>query len=331
MLLLCAGVSALADPDGASKDQRDMKMTRICRVAALAALLLLTVGLGAQDRQRRNDAKAPLPADNLLIIVADIQRHINDDVYRYPYATDVTGQNVFRAGIVRLANYETLFPGRMKDLVALAKANAFEKLGAFSEAERNYLEAQKSEDAAVRRSAGEGAERARRFGQVLRRELDQSGLRPYERDLQVLIRDADDLAEKYKGTPHAALALVERERAEMRLAEFYIAMRFVHPYTTDDAILQIKRNIERNANSKNRYSHHLMLGDLYASLARQYAVMHDPDGTEFDMKEFEGFASQARSEYFIVQQADGYPEKLEGRAKLAALEAFVERISERAR
>lgn len=308
-----------------------MKLRSVVWAAVCIALTVLSFDLGAQGKQRAGASSAALPAENLLIIVADIQRHINDDVYRYPYATDVTGQNVFRAGIVRLANYETLFPGRMKDLVALAKANAFEKLGAFNDAERNYTEAQKSSDAAIRKAAGEGAERARRFAQVLRRELDQSGLRPYERDLQVLIRDADDLAEKYKGTPYAALALVERERAEMRLAEFYASMRFIHPYTTEDAILQLKRNIERNKNSKNRYSHHLMLGDLYASLARQYVVMHDPDGTDFDMKEFEGFASQARSEYFIVQQADGYPEKLEGRAKLAALEAFVERVAERSR
>ncbi|MCX7717593.1 MAG: hypothetical protein N2111_04210 [Candidatus Sumerlaeaceae bacterium] len=308
-----------------------MKLRSAVWAAVCIALIVLPFDLGAQGKQKAGASSAASPAENLLIIVADIQRHINDDVYRYPYATDVTGQNVFRAGIVRLANYETLFPGRMKDLVALAKANAFEKLGAFSDAERNYTEAQKSNDAAIRKAAGEGAERARRFAQVLRRELDQSGLRPYERDLQVLIRDADDLAEKYKGTPYAALALVERERAEMRLAEFYASMRFIHPYTTEDAILQLKRNIERNKNSKNRYSHHLMLGDLYASLARQYVVMHDPDGTDFDMKEFEGFASQARSEYFIVQQADGYPEKLEGRAKLAALEAFVERVAERSR
>ena len=311
--------------------QRTMKHRLALGAAACAALVITSTHLAAQDKQRAGAGTVASPAENLLIIVADIQRHINDDVYRYPYATDVTGQNVFRAGIVRLANYETLFPGRMKDIVALAKANALEKLGAYSEAERNYLEAQKSEDAAVKKTAGEGAERARRFAQVLRRELDQSGLRPYERDLQILVRDADDLAEKYKGTPHASLALVERERAEMRLAEFYASMRFVHPYTTEDAILQLKRNIERNKNSKNRYSHHLMLGDLYAGLARQYVVLHDPDGTDFDMKEFEGFASQARSEYFIVQQADGYPEKLEGRAKLAALEAFVERIAERAR
>ena len=280
------------------------------------------------------EPKAPSysrPAENLLIIVADIQRHMNDDVYKFPYPRDVTGQNVFRAAIVRLANYETLYPGKLSDAVALAKAQGYEKLGAYDEAGRNYTLAQKSTDTAIQKAAKTGFDRTKKFAQAANQDIDKSALRTFERDMQKKIRDLDDLVTAMKGTPWQSLALLERERAQMQLAEFYVTMRFMSPFTTNDALVQIKRNIDQNKDSKNIYSHHLMLGDLYYDIARQYALLADPDGPAFRMKEFEGFTSAARTEYHIVEQADGFGEKTEGRAKLLALEAFVDRVSDRAR
>ena len=55
-------------------------------------------------------------------------------------------------------------------------------------------------------------------------------------------------------------------------------------------------------------------------------MLQDPDGPSFNNGEFQQYLSPARSEYSIVAQADGFAEKPEGRAKLAALEAFYERI-----
>lgn len=271
------------------------------------------------------------PAENLLIIVADIQRHVADDVYRYPYAKDFTGQNVFRSALVRLANYESLYPKKMPDVVALAKAQAFEKLTAYEEALANYEKAAQSPDAKIAKAGEEGSKRMRRFIAVVRQSLDTSGLRTYERDLQKLIRDLDDLANEFRGTPHQCLALLERERAQLILAEFYTSMRFIQPYSTEDAFLQLRRNVEQNKESKRRYRHRMMLADLYFELARQYAVKTDPDGPNFDFRQFEGFANAARAEYDIISRADGYPEKPEARAKLLALEAFVKEVSERAK
>ncbi|MCX7020120.1 MAG: hypothetical protein WCK47_06315 [bacterium] len=271
------------------------------------------------------------PAENLLIIVADIQRHLDDDIYRFPYAVDVTGKNVFRAALVRLANYETLYPGRLSDIVALAKAQAFEKLSGYNEAARNYDLARKSPDEAIRKIAGEGLERARKFDRVVNQPVDMAVPRTYERDMKQKIGDIDQLANEYKGTPHRALALLERERAQTTLAKFYLMFRFMQPFNTNDAIAQIKRNIDQNSNSKNLYLHHLLLGDLQFELAREYAILNDPEGMNFQRKAFDGFANSARAQYHIVEQADGFPEKLEGRAKIAALEAFVERIGDRAR
>ena len=282
-------------------------------------------------KQRSAGSSYAQPVENILIIVADIQRHLQDDVYRYPYPTDFTGQNVFRAALVRLANYETLYPKKISDVVALAKAQAFERLTAYEEALANYEKAAKSPDTAISNAAKDGAQKMRQFLGVVRQSLDQSGLRTYERDLQKLIRDLDDLAASLKGTRYECLALLERERAQMLLAEFYVSMRFIQPYSTEDALAQLKRNIDQNRSSKLRYRHQMMLADFYYDLAKQYVLKNDPDGPSFDSRQFEGFANAARTEYDIISRADGYAEKSEARAKLMALEAFVRNVLERAK
>ena len=283
------------------------------------------------SKTRKEAPSYTQPAENLLIIVADIQRHLNDDVYRYPYPTDVTGQNAFRAAIVRLQNYQTLYPGKLADAVALAKAQAYEKLTAYKEAGNNYELAKASEDEAIRKLANEGFERTKRFSEVADMTLDQSGLRTYERDMQKKIKDFEKLADDYKKTPYQCLAFVERERAQMQLAEFYIKFRFIQPFSLKDATNQLTHNIDDNKNSKNLFAHNLMLGDLNYDLAKEYVLLNDPEGPNFSQKAFDGFANGARTQYHIVEQADGFAEKLEARAKMAALEAFVERITDRGR
>lgn len=313
------------------------RRTHIMAYTISAVALVLVTGLlphAVYSTPPKNLSKRSVlakPTENLLIIIADIQRHLADDVYRYPYAKDFTGQNIFRSALVRLANYESLYPKKMPDVVALAKAQAFEKLTAYEEALANYEKAAQSSDANIAKAGRDGSKRMRRFIDVVRQSLDTSGLRTYERDLQKLIRDLDDLANEYRGTPHQCLALLERERAQLILAEFYTSMRFIQPYSTQDAFLQLRRNIEQNKESKRRYRHRMMLADLYFDLAKQYALKTDPDGASFDFRQFEGFANAARAEYDIISRADGYPEKPEARAKLLALEAFVKEVSERAK
>lgn len=308
-------------------------------------LLVLTTAFAASTAPvasapfSRGNAEAPSyaqPAENIVIILADIHRHINDDVYRFPYPLDVTGQNVFRAAAVRLDYYKDMYPGKMTDVVALAKAQVYEKLTSYQEAGENYNAAEASKDENIRRLAGEGFERTKKFAAAVNQPLDKSGLRTYERDLQKKIKDLDALAGEYRDTPerknpYKSLALVERERAQLQLAEFYKMMRFMQPFSTNDAILQIKRNIDQNKDSKLLFTHHMMLADMYYDLANEYTLLQDPEGPGFSLKEFGGFASLARAEYHIIEQADGYPEKMEARAKLLALEAFVERITDKAK
>lgn len=282
-------------------------------------------------REEQQAATYTQPAENLILIVADIQRHFADDVYRFPYPQDVNGQNVFRSAIVQLSNYEKLYPNRNADIVAYGRAQAYERLCDFQPAGLNYEKAAKSEDQSLQKLAKDGFERCKAFSKVVDRTLNQSSLRAYEDDLKLQIKDLDKLADTYNGTANRCLALLERERVQMRLAEFYAMFRFMKPYTTEMALDQLKQNLEANNHSKLRYTHHLMKATLSYELAREYTVLHDPEGPDFNIREFEGFANAARSELAIVEQADGYAEKQEGRALLTALEAFIERTRDRAR
>jgi hypothetical protein len=294
-------------------------------------MLFLAYPVGAAPWSRQDDTLAnQQPAENLLLIVADIQRHINDDVYRFPYALDANGQNVFRASVVRLSNYEKAYPGRMKDVVALAKAQAFEKLCAFQEAGANYQAAQKSSDERIQKVAAEGFERVKRFSEIVDVQPDQSTPRTWEHDIRTRIAQLQDLA-KSTAQQYVPLLQVEKERAQMQLAEFYKAVRFIRPYSMKDLTNQLKENVESNKTSKLLYTHHLMQADLQFELAKEYTVLNDPEGPSFDFKSFEGFTKAARAEYAIVEQADGFDEKAEGRAKLQALDAFVERVTDRAK
>lgn len=293
--------------------------------------MLVIAGAGLQAQTKKDAPAYAQPAENLLLIVAEIQRHLDDDVYRFPYATDVTGQNIFRSQIVRLENYEKLYPGRMSDVVALSKAQAWERLCAFKVAGANYEKAKSSSDEAILKLAGEGFERTKRFSLAADSELERSSMRTFEKDMQLRIELLGKLADEFKSTPHACLARIAGERAQMQLAEFYISVRFILPYTTKEAEESLKKNAEANRASKLRYAHHLRMADFFMERAREYTLKEDPAGAGFSLKQFEELISPARTEYKIIEEADGFPEKLEARAKLLALEAFVDRITERAR
>jgi len=308
---------------------------RLSATKSLLIALLAAPAICPAQSQQRTPAQAlaayTQPADNLLIIVADIQRHLNDDVYRFPYPQDVMGQNIFRAAIVQLANYEKLYPDRNEDIIAMARAQAYEKLCAFKEAGLNYEKAQETSDSAMKTLATKGFERTREFSDIVDRELDQSSLRSYEDAVKAQITDLGKLSDKYQGTPYQALALLSRERAQMSLAEFYSMFRFMKPYTTEMAVAQVKENLDKNNESKLRYTHRLMLANLNYELAREYTVLNDPEGPNFNLKAFDNFANTARADLAIIEQADGFSEKQEGRALLTALEAFIDRIHDRAR
>jgi hypothetical protein len=246
----------------------------------------------------------------------------------------VLGQNVFRAGLVRMANWEKLHPGQAKDVLAINRALCWERLGAFGEAEREYREAEKSSpDPAIRRAAAEGAETAVKVQEIIAVPIDQSIPRIYESQLRNQARALDQLARSLKSSQPARAALVQslRERVDIRLAEFLAAVRFISPYTTQDALTALKANVENHRNSRLQQWHKLRLAEFYIELAKEYCIRYDPEGADFVLKDFMAYCDPARKLLLEVERADGFPEKPEARHRLAALEAFITATSDRSR
>src|SRR5262245_55617013 len=66
------------------------------------------------------------PYESLMQILADLQMHVDDDIYRFGQPRDIAGKNLFRATLERLKNYEATNPGAFPDVIAVSKAKALE-------------------------------------------------------------------------------------------------------------------------------------------------------------------------------------------------------------
>jgi hypothetical protein len=299
----------------------------------LAFWVIIGAGTSPSLAQRASNTRDLPVADNILIITADIYRHLGEDPYRFPPPTDVVGQNVFRAGLVRLANWEKLNPGKSQDIVAMAKAFCWERLGAIAEARSEYENAEtKSPSPNLKRAAAEGKNTMERFLKILAVPVDQSIPRVFENQLRTQSNDLDQLARSLSSQPsRAALARVLRERVDIRLAEFLAAIRFVSPYTTQDAIEALRENTRRHANSRMVKWHKLRLAEFYIELAKEYCIRFDPDGPDFVLQEFLAYCEPARKLLQDIERADGFPEKPEARHRLAALDSFISATTDRAR
>ena len=103
---------------------------RLCRplkaLAMLAALVVLAAAMSGCGTGRTNPAYEP--HENLLSILADLERYTGLDLYRHRAPLDPAGTNLYRASLVRLRNYERLHPDRYRDVVAFARGRALERL-----------------------------------------------------------------------------------------------------------------------------------------------------------------------------------------------------------
>ena len=74
----------------------------------------------------------------------------------------------------------------------------------------------------------------------------------------------------------------------------------------------------------------MMLADFYYELAKYYTARQSPTSPEFSVERFKSMAEPARQLYYEISLADGYPEKLEAKSKLSAINSFINDIIEQA-
>ncbi len=290
------------------------------RMSSLAAAALVLACLPA--RLRADDATgATAPYEDLIEVLATLTWHLRDDVYRFAPPKDPTGHDLYKLALTRLESWEKRFPGRMRDVTTFGRAQALEQLGEFQRAGDAYAQVAGIADSPLAPKARAGAERARGFAGAAAMPEGGDGVEEQLGALRAKLDAWGSLVDEHKGTPYAALALVEEERLERATTRLVVDHRRDLERGDETAEKALRFLIQKHADSKNLPAHVLRLGDLYADQAREYVARHERP-LAFQEEEFLSRADRALDTYHKVATWDGAREKPEGQARFAAMEAW---------
>ena len=296
-------------------------------VAAACALAFLSTA--ACSGTREPDPRYAQPA-NLLEIVNEFQRLSREDVYGFHIPKDVSGTNILKATLLRLDDFQRKHGNGYRDIVEFTRATAYERLRDYGRAVRHYR--------VVTRSGGALAATAKRhldaletFRRIMRTALPKDDPFKYIKALDEVVLAWNALIGQHEGTPLAYLARVEAERIDRAKVAFVELNRHRLNDGNELVIVGYSQLLSRHAKSKNYHRHVLDFGDYYVSLAREYSIRNDPEGLDFDIEAFEGFAQSGMKLYTEVAQQDGTLEKLEANGKIAALKGLIEQMRRRNR
>jgi hypothetical protein len=273
--------------------------------------------------------------ENFISIVSDLQRHLEDDVYRFPLAKDASGQNVFKATLVRLENYQKLYPERFKELVAYSKAKSHQKLGNFEEALFFFKETQDYRGKLLSLAQNDIAfteNLIHIFNSPVRDRTLEGIFEQFDRRetlfRQLLLNSALSPSEK-------SLILREIERNLVAKADFSFKNRFKigegSQALTLLALQLYQRLLQEHPESKQIYRHYLQLADSYVTLAKEYIQYHPPDTFGFKKEDFYKLTQPALDIYRLLSQVDGRLEKVEAQGNLIAFMAFIQHFEEDSR
>ena len=309
--------------------------------ARFGLIALVALGIGCASAQTKKLEATYGPTESIIEVVAVLRRHIPDDTYRFPPATDFTGRNVYRSSLLRLENIERiqadpLRSGYMDPVVDFAKARALERLRAYELATLLYLrvaerEGELSEPAQKSASILEQINGALSVGIHLQNPLDSPTHSPPQevQDPQRVIGDLEErvallafLHDELGSNYMRAVVAEEIERADEVRAAYFVNRRHILPDGQLLAVSELQRVLSRHAASKNHLRHMISLADLYNDLASEYVEASPPQSLEFDPAQFQDLIDPAAQLYESVAAHDGTPEKLEAGRKLEALLAF---------
>lgn len=301
-------------------------MTGTLKYFVILALLLPFSGCRISPKKT-----LPLqPHENLLTLVADCQHYLQEDIYRFGYPRDSSGQNAYKSYAIRLANYEKLYPDRYPEILAFMRARLWERLGDYKQAVHYY-----GICAAMKKELAEEAEKRRetalKFDRICGKEIRGTDVEAYIKSGEDKLQNLAQLIEDCESSDVQALARLEKEKTDIDLALFIQNNRHFIKEGINRAIQKWENIIEEHRESKNLQSHRIHLGDLCFTLAKEYASWKLPERIGFEWDIFEDFILEAQKRYYRVSMEDGYPEKREARAKLEAVLSYMEDIRQRSR
>lgn len=294
----------------------------------LAVIVLVCTSWLAASCTRAPQPVELQPYESLLQILSDFALHQSDDLYRRGYPRDITGTNLFHAVRQRLDNYETVNPGRYHDIVSVSKGQISERLGDYEKAAAEYADLGPDSSEEMRAVAAQNLSRVNELAAIARRPMDSSNLERYLAELELKRNDLLELSRRFAGTPYEYLALIEAEQADVERVILLFNSRYLLPNGQSRAIGDAKEFIKRHESSHRILRHRLMLGDFYATMARDYIALNPPERHTFRFDEFNSLIAAAREEYFYVSRQDGAPEKIEARGKLQSVESLNNQIAD---
>lgn len=270
--------------------------------------------------------KAPYPHESILTVVAELKIFLAQDPYRQAPGQDLNGRNIFRVSLERLQTLEEVADPQYGDVLAYAKGECLERLGDWPGA-RLAFERAAARSTSLAAQARARAANAARMGDLLSHEATAPTLEGYLNDLDVSERRlkawlGTAAPWPYDAYLHQAIEHVQEER---------VKLLFTNRLVLDGAIKRAtdaaQKLVDEHKESWRASEHWLLLGSLYESLARDWADQHRPEGAGFTLRAgWLGWIEQARQAYRRVAHADGDPAKLEGQARLRALDAYSLRV-----
>src|SRR2546428_11970331 len=287
---------------------------------AIVLALLLGAGLAGPPARAGDATGAYAPYEDLLEVLGALTGHLHDALYRFPPAKDPAGHDLYRLALSRLENWEKRYPGRLRDVVGYARAEALERLGEYAKAADGYgqVAAEASRLADQARTA-----RDRAAGFAAAAALPEDGP-DVDATLAALRKKLDAwgrLVARWTGTPYETPALVEEERLERAAASVVVRNRTIVQDGNLTAERALRFLVQKHADSRNLPDHILRLGDLYADVARDYADAHGRP-LAFQEDEFGQRADRALEMYRKVATWDGAPQKPEAQGRFAAFDAY---------
>ncbi|MFB3061079.1 MAG: hypothetical protein ACE10C_06865, partial [Candidatus Binatia bacterium] len=229
------------------------------------------------------------------------------------------------ATLVRLDDYEEVYPNRFSDLVNFSKAMAYERLRDYEQAV-NYYRKVTDSNGRLGGQAEQNIVVLEAFKQILLEPLPTQDPFEYIKVLDDKVTAWNELTVQYKGTPYEYLARVEEEKIDRAKVAFAEINRHRLKDGNQLVILGYSQLITKHRQSKNHYWYLLDFGDYYVKIAKEYAAQNDPEGLNFDPDTFDHIAKSALKFYTEVSQQDGITEKLEAKGKIQSLQALMQKI-----
>lgn len=316
------------------------------RMLCVAIAVTMAAGVGCTSFKKKKLETQYGPTESVVEVVAVLRRHVPDDTYRFPPATDFTGRNVYRSSLLRLESLERVHAdairsGYMDPVIAFAKGRALERLRAYDLAAEHYRRAAQF-DGDLQSLAKQSASLNERIAEAVRIGIDLPDPLDPTSDEQLRAPEPEQvvaeleersallglLLPEVEGSHYEYVVKEEIERADEIRARYFVEMRFLLPDGQIRALSELQRLSARHQPSKNRLKHLLELADFYDALAHEYVRSTPPESLEFDPATFQEIIDPAAQLYQAVASQDGTPEKLEAQRRLEAFIAFTLQIDQ---